>query len=65
VVVECCQGWLVARWLDSERYYLIVALIDEQGDPALTQRTVESMLAPLHDWLVPPEAAASGGNGLR
>jgi hypothetical protein len=66
VVVECPQGWLAARWLDSDRYYLVVVLIDEQGDPALTQRTVESMLAPLHDWLVPPEeAAASGGNGLR
>ncbi len=51
IMLDCANGWLVARWFDKHRHNLLFVLIDEEGNPALTRHTINLMAPKLQRWL--------------
>jgi hypothetical protein len=53
LTLACDEGWLGARWLDHNRYYLLVTLTDSSGDPEQTRAAMKQAAPGLYEWLMP------------
>jgi predicted regulator of Ras-like GTPase activity (Roadblock/LC7/MglB family) len=56
LLLDCDQGTLVARWVDTRRRYLAALLLSPQGNPGMAKYRINDVLPALEQWL-----AARGG----
>jgi hypothetical protein len=59
VLLDCCGGSLVTRWIDEQRHYLISTLIAPDGNPGMAKYKINSLVRRLQSLIKHVDTGAS------